>query len=120
MAMIAFRTDDELKQQLEAIAENKGINLSALIKLYLTRAVKEDLQEATFEGTTVAEELKEAEKEAQATLPPIRGGKVYNTAEELLASLQNDNESEEGPQINPKRPSRRPWGEGRDGMSSSE
>lgn len=43
MQIIAFRADKEFKTQLQYVAKKKGINLSALIKLYLNEAVKEDL-----------------------------------------------------------------------------
>jgi len=89
MAMIAFRADDEFKKQLDAIAENKGINLSALIKLYLKRAVKADLQEITMQGNTVAEALENTEKAAQTTLS-TRGGQVYHSAQEVIALLEKD------------------------------
>lgn len=57
MSTIAFRSDEDLKRQLQHLAKLKGINLSALIKLYLTQSIKKDLNEITENGMTVAEEL---------------------------------------------------------------
>ena len=87
--MIAFRADDEFRKQLDAIAENKGINLSALIKLYLKRAVKADLQEITMQGNTVAEALERTQKTEQTSIS-TNGGQVYHSAEEVIALLEKD------------------------------
>ncbi len=132
MATIAFRADDELKKRLEIIADSKGITLSALIKLYLNQGMKLDLNEVTFSGRTVAEEMavalenmmeegvknnevettpalveKEVEtnevknsvEDPQNPSKEIKrasdGGTVYNSAEELLASLHGEEEGED-------------------------
>ena len=57
MSTIAFRSDEALKRQLQHLAKSKGINLSALIKLYLTQSIKKDLNELAENGMSVAEEL---------------------------------------------------------------
>ena len=87
MSTIAFRADDELKMKLEHIAKNKGINLSALVKLYLTTSLKRDLNEITENGMTVAEEL-----ELLAMKEEGGDGKVYNSVEDYIAHLKADDE----------------------------
>lgn len=57
MAVISFKTDDEFKSKLEALAQKKGINTSAYIKLTLTQTMNGELAEMTENGLTVAEEL---------------------------------------------------------------
>ena len=57
MATISFKSDDNLKRKIEALAEKNGINTSAYIKLILNRAVNGELVEMTENGLTVAEEL---------------------------------------------------------------
>lgn len=57
MATVSFKADDQFKSLLETLAEQKGINTSAYIKLVLTRGVKEELVELTENGLTTAEEL---------------------------------------------------------------
>jgi len=57
MTTIAFKAEDEIKQKLLSLASSKGISLSALIKLYLTEAMKKDLSQITENGITKAEEL---------------------------------------------------------------
>jgi hypothetical protein len=85
MSTIAFRADDELRMKLECIAKNKGINVSALIKLYLTTALKKDLNEITENGMTVAEEL-----ELLAMREEGGDGKVYKSAEDYIKHLKSD------------------------------
>ena len=53
MATIAFRANESLKKKLEHLAQYKGINTSALIKMYLTKSLKQDLNEKTENGITV-------------------------------------------------------------------
>lgn len=84
MSTIAFRADDELKMKLEHIAKNKGINTSALIKLYLTTALKKDLNEITENGMTVAEEL-----ELLAMGEEGGDGKIYDSVEDLIKDLND-------------------------------
>lgn len=57
MAVISFKTDDEFRSKLEALAQKKGINISAYIKLTLTQTMNGELVEITENGLTVAEEL---------------------------------------------------------------
>ncbi len=57
MTTISFKAQDELKTTLERLAQQKGINVSACIKLLLTKAIKEELSKSTENGFTVAEEL---------------------------------------------------------------
>jgi predicted transcriptional regulator len=84
MSTIAFRADDELRMKLEHIAKNKGVNLSALIKLYLTTALKKDLNEITENGMTVAEELELLAMDAEGDT-----GKTYSV-DEYIKYLKKD------------------------------
>lgn len=84
MSTIAFRADDELKMKLEHIAKNKGINTSALIKLYLTTALKRDLNEITENGMTVAEELELLVMDEEGS-----DGKIYDNVDELIKDLND-------------------------------
>lgn len=58
MATISFKTDDSLKAKLEALANRKGINTSAYIKLILTEKINGELIIMTENGLTVEEELR--------------------------------------------------------------
>ena len=84
MSTIAFRADNELKLKLEHIAKNKGINLSALVKLYLTVMIKKDLNEITENGMTVAEEL-----ELLIMREEGGDGKTYESVEDLMKDLND-------------------------------
>lgn len=57
MSTVSFKTDDDFKATLEILAKQKGINLSAYIKLLLTHGVMEELNRVTSNGMTVREEL---------------------------------------------------------------
>ena len=57
MTTISFKAKDELKETLEFLAQQKGINVSAYIKLLLTEALKEELGQITENGLTIAEEI---------------------------------------------------------------
>lgn len=84
MSTIAFRSNETLKKQLENLAQHKGINLSALIKLYLTKAIRKDLNEKTVNGMTVAEEL-----ELLAMKEEGSDGKMHNSVDELMSDLDD-------------------------------
>ncbi len=58
MATISFKAEDGLKQKLEALADKKGINTSAYIKLILTEKINGELVMVTENGLTVEEELR--------------------------------------------------------------
>lgn len=58
MATVSFKADDDLKNTLAVLAGKKGINVSAYIKLTLTKGINEDLSALTENGLTVAEELR--------------------------------------------------------------
>jgi hypothetical protein len=91
MTTIAFRSDESLRGKLEHLAKYKGINLSALIKLYLTKAVKTDLSEVTENGITVAQELEILAAQADGT-----HGKAYSDVKEFIGDLDrnvNDNKN---------------------------
>ena len=82
MATISFKADDDFKKKLDVIAQQKGINTSAYIKLILTKEVKNELTEMTENGLTVGEELQilEAAK-----------GKMYgpfSSTKELMKALK--------------------------------
>ena len=57
MATVSFKADDEFKKKLDLIAQKKGINTSAYIKLILTKEVNGELSAFSENGLTVAEEL---------------------------------------------------------------
>lgn len=57
MAIITFKTSEIFKKNLILISQLKGINMSAYIKLILTDALKEEMNNITKNGLTVAEEL---------------------------------------------------------------
>ncbi len=57
MTTISFKADPILKEKLNILAERKGINTSAYIKLILTQKINGELVELTENGLTVAEEL---------------------------------------------------------------
>lgn len=84
MTTIAFRVDETLKKQLEHLAKYKGINLSALIKMYLTEVSKRDLNRITENGMTVAEEL-----EILMMAEEGGDGKIYDSAKEYIKSLDD-------------------------------
>ncbi|MFA6528095.1 MAG: hypothetical protein WCT46_00980 [Candidatus Gracilibacteria bacterium] len=84
MTTISFKTDDSLKNILETIAGKKGINLSAYIKLILTKQINEELLSITENGLTVAEELRilESEKSDKKHGP-------FKTAKETMNALRS-------------------------------
>jgi len=57
MTTLSFKAKDDLKQILTLLAERKGINVSAFIKLLLTEALNKELSRLTENGITLAEEL---------------------------------------------------------------
>ena len=82
MSTISFKTDDEFKRKLEAVAERKGINVSAYIKMCLTGTIRQDLSEVTENGMTVAQELEILRSDAEdATYGP------FETVEEMWKAL---------------------------------
>ena len=54
MTTISFKADTALKNNLQTVARNKGINTSAYIKLVLTEKLENDLSRITENGFTVA------------------------------------------------------------------
>lgn len=58
MATVSFKTDDEFKDKLNLLAEQKGINTSAYIKLVLTQEVNGEMSHLTENGLTIGEEMK--------------------------------------------------------------
>ncbi len=84
MSTISFKTDEDFKGKLEQLAKKKGINLSAYIKLTLTKGVNCDLSEITENGLTVAEELEIlASDKSENTSGP------YTSSKSLMDSLMN-------------------------------
>ena len=57
MPTLSFKTDKDSKKMIESLAQKKGINTSAYIKLTLKKGMDEDLAEITKNGLTVAEEM---------------------------------------------------------------
>ena len=82
MTTIAFRANDAMKKKLEYLAKHKGINTSALIKMYLTKSLKQDLNEVTENGMTVAEELELLMMDAEGD-----DGTVYENVNDLMKDL---------------------------------
>lgn len=54
---MSFKAEEELKDKIDILAKKKGINISAYIKLILTKGINKDLVEITENGFTVQEEL---------------------------------------------------------------
>ncbi|MBI5411947.1 hypothetical protein HZA43_02085 [Candidatus Peregrinibacteria bacterium] len=57
MTTLSFKATDDLKNKIVLLAGQKGINVSATIKLLLTQALKKELGRVTENGMTVMEEL---------------------------------------------------------------
>jgi len=57
MPLITFRSDNSFKNTVEALAQRKGINVSAYVKMLLTEGMRKDLSETTENGMTVGQEL---------------------------------------------------------------
>lgn len=85
MSTIAFRANDKLKRQLEQLARLKGINMSSLIKLYLTKDIKRELSRITENGMTVADEL-----ELLTRMEEGDDGKEYDNVGDLIKDLEGD------------------------------
>lgn len=83
MATISFKAGEDLKTILESLAEKKGINTSAYIKLLLTKEIKNELQEITENGLTIAEELEilRSEKEDKVYGP-------FKTTKSLMKAIK--------------------------------
>ena len=84
MPTISFKADDEFKKKLDWLAKHNGINISAYIKLLLTKSMKKELGEVTENGFTVAEEMRILEDEKDATFSG-----PFKTVEELMNHLNN-------------------------------
>ena len=82
MTTIAFKTQEEFKTVLEKVAGLKGISLSALIKLYLTDRLRDELSAITENGMTLGEEL-----EILLTIQEGSYSKAYDDVEELIRDL---------------------------------
>mgnify|MGYP001583958140 FL=1 len=83
MTTISFKADTALKNNLQTVARNKGINTSAYIKLVLTEKLENDLSRITENGFTVAEELE--------ILRSFKHDKRYGpfkTADEFMRALR--------------------------------
>lgn len=57
MVTVSFKAEEEFKNKIDMLAKKKGINVSAYIKLILTKGINKDLVEITENGLTVQEEL---------------------------------------------------------------
>lgn len=88
MPTISFKADDEFKKNLDWLAKHNGINVSAYIKLNLTKIIKKDMNEITINGFTVAEEMRILEEEKDATYSG-----PFNTAQEFLEHLNSQDEN---------------------------
>jgi hypothetical protein len=85
MKTTSFKSEDEFKQKLDAVAQYKGINTSAYIKMKLTAGMRDDLSEITVNGMTVAEELEILRSHAE---DPMYG--PFETVDELMIALNKD------------------------------
>ncbi len=56
-ALITFRVPFEMKADLNAVAQHKGITLSGLIKLYISAGLDADLHTPRPSGMTLAQQL---------------------------------------------------------------
>ena len=85
MVTITFKAQEELKELLEHVAKQKGVNISAYIKLVLNKALKKDMQEVTENGLTVAEEIEvlRSEKEDKIFGP-------FDDVDDLMKSLKEN------------------------------
>ena len=83
MATLSFKADDQFKKKLEKLAEKKGVNVSAYIKLILTKEMNTELLQITENGLTVAEEL---DILAAANQDKVHG--PFESVEELLKDLK--------------------------------
>jgi hypothetical protein len=84
MTTVAFKAEDALKNALGKVARMKGISLSALIKFYLTDALKAELSRITENNMTLAEEL-----DILFTLEEGGDGKIYSNVESLISDLDD-------------------------------
>ncbi len=87
MPTISFKADDEFKKNLDWLAKHNGINVSAYIKLNLTKIIKKDMSEITVNGFTVAEEMRILEDVKDETYSG-----PFNTVKELMNHLNNQDE----------------------------
>lgn len=83
MATLSFKADDQFKKRLEKLAEKKGINVSAYIKLILTKEMNTELTQMTENGFTVAEEL-----EILAAMENDKTHGPFESVEDLLKDLK--------------------------------
>ncbi len=83
MTTISFKAEDDFKTVLDTLAERKGINTSAYIKLVLKQQMNGELVEITENGLTVAEELAilKSDKEDKAFGP-------FGNAKNLMKALK--------------------------------
>lgn len=82
MSVIAFRTNQAMQQKLKRLAKQKGVNVSSLIKVYLTYALRANLDEITENGMTVFEEM-------ELLMMSDEGGdvKIYDSVDDYIKSL---------------------------------
>lgn len=83
MATLSFKAQDEFKKTLKQLADQAGINMSAYIKLLLTKSVKEELSKITENGLTVAEELEILARDEEEVVGP------FESVAELRKSLES-------------------------------
>ncbi len=83
MTTIAFKVDTALKDNLQTLVRNKGINTSAYTKLMLTEKPKKELSQITENGFTAAEEL-----EILASIKHDKRHGPFKTAEAFLRALK--------------------------------
>ncbi len=87
MPTISFKADDEFKKKLNWLAKHNGINVSAYIKLLLTKSLKKELSEVTENGFTVAEEMRILEESKDKNFSGS-----FNGVNELMNHLNNQDE----------------------------
>lgn len=82
MKTLSFKAQDELLALLTFLAQKKGINLSALIKLLLNQALNEELSTLTPNGMTLAEEFEILESDLNDEVSPS-----FNSVDQLKKAL---------------------------------
>jgi DNA-damage-inducible protein J len=88
MTTLNVRIDEKLKKKAQKIADQLGMDLSTVIKVFLVQLVMEEgipFEIRTENGFTLKEELK-MRKEAKDAL---RSGKRFSSAKALLDDIMN-------------------------------
>lgn len=82
MPTVSFKADEKFTTTVKALASRSGINVSAFMKMLLTRGIDEEMSRVTSNGFTVAEELG-----ILATHAREKTSKNHSSAASLIAAL---------------------------------